>query len=83
MLSATLAPCRAGCVEERLGAEIREAAACALGCLSSFYEPGQLAVARSGAAHVLMAALVDGAPPTLVAAAAGEDGCERVGQAQP
>ncbi len=51
--------CRAtACLHARHSDVVREAAASALGCLSSFYEPGQVALVRSGAATLLLAALV-------------------------
>ena len=50
---------------------VREAAASALGCLSSFYQPGQLALVRSGAVTMLLAALVQGQAPAVVRSAAG------------
>ena len=60
----------AACLDDRCDMEIRETAACALGCLSSFYEPGQLALVRSGAVKMLLAALSPETPPAVASAIA-------------
>jgi len=58
------------CLDERYSTDVRVAAACALGCLTSFYEPAQLAVVRSSAALSLLALLQDASAGPLVSAAA-------------
>lgn len=60
----------AACLDDGNSKEIREAAACALGCLSSFYEPGQLSLVRSGAVKMLLAALSLETPPAVTSAIA-------------
>ena len=60
----------AACLDDRNSMDIREAAACALGCLSSFYEPGQLSLVRSGAVKMLLAALSLETPPAVTSAIA-------------
>jgi len=58
------------CLDERYSTDVREAAACALGCLTSFYEPAQLAVVRSSAALSLLGLLQDTSAAPLVSVAA-------------
>ena len=60
----------AACLAASCNTAEREAAASALGCLSSFFEPGQQALVRMGAVPALLACLTDSAPHALARAAA-------------